>query len=293
MSDSITVSQISPTLLHCHTFPDDYGFTLENFPKLPLRRALDYELEIILTDGGYMLVGNDKFHMQRGAVVFRRPGTKTNALNPYRCISVIIDMLGHSCYDENKYSYNEPRQKQYDYKNPVLDCILPYTVSNKSEHLIRLFENIRNELEPEFPHTPLIMRAYILEILAILYEAAAGQDNLNNLKPFMYHKAVQKTIKYINMNYAEKITLKELSAYVNLNADYLSRLFINFTGTKISQYIQDTRMQKAKELLIFTDLTIGEIACRCGFKSMAYFSCVFKHYFNETPGNYRKRQVWL
>lgn len=292
MNESISLSQISPIVLHCHTFPDDYGFTLENFPKLPLRRAIDYELEVILTDGGYMLVGDERYYMQRGAVVFRRPGSRTNALNPYRCISVIIDMLGNSGYVENKYNYNQPKPRQYDYKNPILDYILPYTVSaNESERLIHLFMKIRNELQPELPHTPLILRTYVLEILTTLYSIAVAKNNSRHLQPLLYHKAVEKAIKYININYAKKLRLEEIADHVSLNADYLSRLFINYTGTKISRYIQDVRMQKAKELLIFTDLTIGVIASLCGFESAAYFSYVFKRCFKATPGNYRKIHI--
>ena len=56
----------------------------------------------------------------------------------------------------------------------------------------------------------------------------------------------------------------------------------------ISEYIQDFRLEKSKELLENSKLSISEIAYSTGFSSPNYFSTSFKNKFGKTPKEYRK-----
>ena len=57
------------------------------------------------------------------------------------------------------------------------------------------------------------------------------------------------------------------------------------------EYIAQVRVQHAKELLVYTDKSIGQISDETGFQDSSYFSVVFKKYENVTPGEYRKIKV--
>ncbi len=95
-------------------------------------------------------------------------------------------------------------------------------------------------------------------------------------------------IEYIDKNYSEKITLDYLASLVNLNSEYLCRLFKKVTGSTIGDYINFVRISKAEKLLSTTDKTISEISMDTGFASVSYFNRVFKNYKKCSPSVYKK-----
>lgn len=74
-----------------------------------------------------------------------------------------------------------------------------------------------------------------------------------------------------------------------MNPDYLSKLFKKNTGSSLMDYVTKVRIERAKELLERTVLTISEIAIETGYSNTAYFTKMFKKYTNGvTPREYRK-----
>lgn len=69
----------------------------------------------------------------------------------------------------------------------------------------------------------------------------------------------------------------------------LNRKVKAITGFNSSGYILQMRLDKAKRLLTSTDTPIGDIALKCGFPEMSYFSRIFKQAFQMTPSQYRKK----
>jgi AraC-like DNA-binding protein len=57
----------------------------------------------------------------------------------------------------------------------------------------------------------------------------------------------------------------------------------------VNDYILDTRVKKAKYLLVNSQLSVSEIAYACGFSSPAYFSTVFKSRSQQTPKTFREQ----
>ena len=61
-----------------------------------------------------------------------------------------------------------------------------------------------------------------------------------------------------------------------------------YTGTTIHQYLLQYRLEIAKKILLNTDCTISDIALKCGFKNVYYFSNTFKEKTGITPSLFRK-----
>ncbi len=99
---------------------------------------------------------------------------------------------------------------------------------------------------------------------------------------------VEKAKRFIQQNYTRDIGRDEVALHVFLTPDYLSKIFKAETGTHIKDYINELRIEKAKELLIQGDSSISEIASAIGFDSFSYFSTVFKKAVGETPYTFRK-----
>ena len=97
-----------------------------------------------------------------------------------------------------------------------------------------------------------------------------------------------KVIQYINKHIDEHITLEFVSKYICMNSSYFCRYFKIKTGENFIEYLSKLRIEKAKELLLSTALTIDEIACKVGYVNPVYFMKVFKKITGFTSGEYRK-----
>lgn len=103
---------------------------------------------------------------------------------------------------------------------------------------------------------------------------------------YSYH--VSKSIQYIKDHYSDAISLKALSDELDINNAYLSRLFKKETGIGLTDYINQVRIDKAKELIETTHKKMYEIAELTGFNNNQRFFSVFKKVVGESPGDYKK-----
>lgn len=101
--------------------------------------------------------------------------------------------------------------------------------------------------------------------------------------------AVAEAVRYIDEHLPEPLRLKDVADYVHMNPSYFSVLFKEKTGITFSDYVTRRRMQRAKELLVKTDLPIRDIAQRVGYIHVKYFNKMFKEHARLSPGEYRKR----
>lgn len=95
--------------------------------------------------------------------------------------------------------------------------------------------------------------------------------------------------EYLDSYYAEKITLDRLSEKFLINKYYLERIFKEQFGTSIINYLSNTRVTHAKQLLRFTDKTIEQVGAECGIYPLYYFSRVFRQTEGISPTEYRRR----
>lgn len=95
-------------------------------------------------------------------------------------------------------------------------------------------------------------------------------------------------IRYINEHCMQDISIRVLADKLNLNMSYVSQLFKKETGTTFVKYLTGVRMERAKELLADTELSVNEISEACGYHDYFYFIKQFKRYASMTPTVYRK-----
>ena len=112
------------------------------------------------------------------------------------------------------------------------------------------------------------------------------QENVNNRQ---MHPLALKIKKYLLKNYTEKITLEDIAERFHFSVSYCNNVFRKDTGKSIVFFLIEERMRKAKELLIYTDFSLPEIAARVGYEDYNYFSRLFKKHTRFTPTQYRAR----
>ena len=132
-------------------------------------------------------------------------------------------------------------------------------------------------------------RALTLEDLAVWLRKVI--DHFFSIAPTAsppsYSPLVEKAVNYIDIHYAEKLTLRDVAGSVHINESYLSKLFKKETGVGFTDYLNNLRIRKSTELLETTDLNLLEIAGRVGFDDQSYFTKVFKKITGKTPKQYK------
>ncbi len=93
---------------------------------------------------------------------------------------------------------------------------------------------------------------------------------------------------YIADNFSKEISLDDVSRFVNISPYYFSKLFKEESGLNFIEYLTNIRIDKAKELLTSSDMSMKEICVACGYTDPNYFSRSFKKNVGVTPTEYKE-----
>ncbi len=165
----------------------------------------------------------------------------------------------------------------------------------RSSHGILFSEKITKEVTPKILRLSKIDSIdYFLELISILQDLANSRNQrllssyTSNNKDFENSDKIKIIYEYVQENYQNKISLTEISKLVNMSPVSFNRFIKKRTGKTLIEYVNDTRIGYASRWLIEKDLSIAEIAFKCGFNNIANFNRVFKKSKNCTPSKYRE-----
>ena len=96
---------------------------------------------------------------------------------------------------------------------------------------------------------------------------------------------------YINESYAEQLTLESVSRRFGVSRYYFSRLFKDYSQYTFAEYLNICRVKAAERLLCDPELSVTDIAFRCGFGSVSSFSRVFRSLRFCSPSEYRRMRI--
>lgn len=128
---------------------------------------------------------------------------------------------------------------------------------------------------------------HMVQLLRLISDTAACQRVGRNKPSGKIELRLEKIRVYCACNYMRNITLEEVAAHVGMNKSAFCTFFRRHAGTTLSEYVNDMRLERARERIIHTDGTIAEIAFDCGFSSVTYFNRLFRAKYNSTPRSLR------
>jgi two-component system response regulator YesN len=120
----------------------------------------------------------------------------------------------------------------------------------------------------------------LLEKWIMIFPQFSGND---------MNSAVRRICEYIDRHPSHNLPLAEAAEMVHLSVSHFSVLFKKFSGQTYLNYVNQTRIEKAKEYLRIPELKVYEAAERAGFATLPYFNRIFKKAVGLTPVEYRKR----
>lgn len=101
------------------------------------------------------------------------------------------------------------------------------------------------------------------------------------------HPKLSRVIQMMEQNIEEPISPSILASEVGMSTRQLERLFRRYLSRSPKRYYMELRLQKARNLLMQTDMTVINVALACGFASPSHFSKCYRSHYNTTP--YRER----
>lgn len=127
------------------------------------------------------------------------------------------------------------------------------------------------------------------ELSFAIYELLIELLNPSKAKNGKHHEeSIAKAKEYIFEHLNERITVESLAKISNMSPTHFSRVFRQQTGFSPYDYVLSSRLNKAKEYLLKTDMSVTQIAYEAGFNSEANFIYCFTNNEGISPGKFRK-----
>ncbi len=141
--------------------------------------------------------------------------------------------------------------------------------------LEQLFDNrIADEVARHFTHE--LMRSWESRLLA------GEQQDVH------HDEQIIKIQEWLQTHYAARVSIQALARRFGINPRSLNRRFRQATGKPPLQYLQEIRINQARELLKHSNLGIAEIAYAVGYQDVSYFTGLFRRTAKVTPNEYRR-----
>ena len=153
---------------------------------------------------------------------------------------------------------------------------------NELETISGMIRNMELELKSTRPGSNLYSLAVFLQIVVMLCRLYSGTDQLKTM-PFQIGEAVA----YINTHYPQNITIEQLARKACMSRRNLFLQFKKTAGCSPIQYLLRLRISRATELLLYSELPVGDIAAQCGFSDSNYFCKIFRVQTGLSPRQFR------
>ena len=266
-----------PKILECRRFT--VAKELEGDTTTP-RLVKHFELDLDIQGSRHLTIDSKSYYTEPGAIVFRYPGQYSTSSGGYDMYMLTFDWIEEEL-DGKTYARNSSKSyKRLPVPNDTF-CLPSVFVPEHSKEITSIYKRLAL-----IHNQPSRRTLADLQLSKLLYLVCADASSYEFQKLEEY-TPTDKTLAYINNHYMENITLEELACNVHLSRHYLVHLFKSETGFTPFEYIMTTRLEQAKRMLAFTQLSVADIASECGFDSSSYFCRRFRAAFGKTPKSFR------
>ena len=147
---------------------------------------------------------------------------------------------------------------------------------------------VSEELMRVLNHRRIDVMRCIMEIIRWMSEKdSSGETRLVDRNAVLIDKIKEYTMDNLN----RYISVDELAKQLYLSPNYLGQVFRQNTGMTVKGYHNQMRMEKALHILLSGELSIGEVADKLGFESVAYFSRKFRGFYGISPSSLYKNKL--
>lgn len=245
----------------------------------------DVEIAIVKKGSIYSRVNNDRRKLVEGDMVVCSSGeihSYESGDEPSNIILLIFkpEFIGNS--------YQWPENRQF---------ITPFITNEviKNSRLTDVYEivnSIKGEIKEKKAFYEIFVKMRIIELCGTLlrYSENFSIDNDRESKFSPDLQLMQDIIMYIQENYTQNISLKDIAKEYHIDFFNLSKKFNSIVGMNFKAYINALRIMKAESMIANSSMPLMDIAFECGFNSIRNFNRVFKSIKTSTPSNSRENK---
>ena len=263
-----------------------------------LRSLYDHLIEYIKHGRGEYVVEGTSYRVSRGDLVFIPPrvpfSVSADPGDPYTRQCVHFDLVpdfGGGPLPLWEY-HPKPLREDYVRETPeVLKLLRPPVVSSMLDEprLPCLLTQLLREMCNKRPGYELACKACMLDILLMVHRCRSSAMESRTRRPsLVLPQRLEECREYAEAHLCEQIRLSDLARAAHCHPVHLERLYRQYLGCSPIQYVLETRIEHAKQLLEASELNITEVANHVGFESAQYFATVFKSRAGMSPSTYRK-----
>lgn len=173
-------------------------------------------------------------------------------------------------------------------KQRQLDAVVFYGENPKYRKVLELLEQtaaLSLEREHFFEFG---LRNLAAEIWKEIYQRAMERESAEDIKKSQDSERIRQILSYLRDHIGEDLPVSRLAHVIPISERECYRLFRRFLDASPMEYILSLRLEKALELLAYTDISISTVSLEAGFGSSSYFGKIFKEHFHMTPKEYRR-----
>lgn len=172
-----------------------------------------------------------------------------------------------------------------------LQPVSPQWESETEASVRNLLEGMNQEIEQQSLGYNVALKAQLFQLLTLLIrdipKRTRSSEKMNKLATKDVLEKLDDIFSYVEANYQEVLTLQDIAAVSGYSSFYFTKFFKKNTGKTFLSFLNDYRIDKAKWLLINSDLPVSEIITQTGFESDKTFYRLFKRSMEMAPLEYR------
>lgn len=153
-----------------------------------------------------------------------------------------------------------------------------------SAEIVRLYDEAYRTAQAEAPSTQQSLAGIVNYLVGLMYSLERDHEFNKNQKQV---EMINRARLMIRQSLENDLSIQQIARDLGVSYSNLRKLFKEFTGISPALYQQDLRLQRAKELLSTSTLSIKEIAYQLKFESPDYFSKKFKIKTGQKPSDFR------
>ena len=270
----------TPTILEC------MYFTAKNSTEHK-RTVFNYEFDLYLDGKHKLRIDGVPYEKTDHCLSFRKPGQFVQGTGDYNMFALTLDFSGFATNPQKLYRNTwGDLQPLFDFDE--LNQIPPIFPPYHFEELKTLMENLCRCSYPNVVDLNLQQR-YIKEFLFLVLHDACKYTHVHEEGNDGINPYVKKACDYIIRNFNQDITVQQIAKEMHLNENYLIKLFKKNLNQTPNQYLMETRLLHARNLILQTEQSIQEIAFACGFNTPSYFAKRFYMRFQILPNEMQRK----
>lgn len=191
---------------------------------------------------------------------------------------LVFENVGLADCEKNGWTYLEVKQTV----RQILNGLTDFALQEQQNGSIADVENIIETMDKKAEDMDVWKLCDLMEEAIDILKSDREVDDAESTR-----EIVQKAAAWIDIHYAEELTLSSIAERYHVESSYFSKIFRQETGVNLILYITKKRIEKSKEYIRDTDMNLTEAAFMVGYDDYTYFSRVFKKNEGISPRDYR------